>query len=171
MERRIMPRESLEARYEQYYKRLYNYFYFRAGSHHDAEDLVETVFEKVVENYPAYDAGKAPFDVWIFTIARNSLIDFTRKTQTAELPEDARADSNPEREVLESERDRALADAVAELPEREQSALAMKYFARLKNKEIARILGCSGVNTGVILHRALKKLRVILTEKGVSPYE
>lgn len=163
--------ELLEAQYEQYYKRLYNYFYFRIGNHHDAEDLTETVFEKVIEKYPKFDAARSPFDVWMFTIARNSLIDFTRKIRTEELPENALANSNPERNVLENERDRALADAVAELPEKEQNILTMKYFARLKNKEIAQILGYSRTNINVILHRALKKLRVILSEKGGEFYE
>lgn len=159
---------EIEAQYEQYYKRLYNYFYFRMGNHHDAEDLVETVIEKVVKKYPEYNASQAPFDVWLFTIARNSLIDFTRRIQPVELPEDARAKSDPVADVIENERDRLLADAVAQLPDKEKNVLTMKYFALLKHKEIAQIMGYSRSNVRVVLHRALKKLRIILQEKGVS---
>lgn len=159
---------EIEAQYEQYYKRLYNYFYFRMGNHHDAEDLVETVFEKVVEKYTEYDASRAPFDVWLFTIARNSLIDYTRRIKPLELSEDTCAKSDPVSDVLENERDKLLADAVAMLPDKEKNVLTMKYFALLKHKEIARILGYSRANVRVVLHRALKKLRVILQEKGVN---
>jgi RNA polymerase sigma-70 factor (ECF subfamily) len=170
---RIQPHsdELLEAKYKKYYKRLYNYFYFRVGNHHDAEDLTEIVFEKVIEKYPSYNAARSPFDVWMFTIARNSLIDFTRKIQSEELSENMTANSNPETNALENERDKMLADAVAKLPEKEKNILTMKYFAQLKNKEIAQILGHSRTNVNVILHRALKKLRVLLSEKGVDYYE
>lgn len=166
------PRENacelLNSHYDSYYKRLYNYFYFRIRNHHDAEDLIETVFEKIIKKQDEFDVSRAPFDVWLFTIARNSLIDFTRKTKLCEITEDICAESDPERDVLENERDRVLADAIAMLPEKEKNVLTLKYFAQLNNKEISENCGYSQVNTRVILHRALKNLRTILLQKGVS---
>jgi RNA polymerase sigma-70 factor (ECF subfamily) len=52
--------------------------------------------------------------------------------------------------------------AIAELPEREQEIIALKYAGGLSNREIAGAMGLSDSNVGVILFRALRKLRVQL---------
>lgn len=58
----------------------------------------------------------------------------------------------------------ALKKAMTCLPERERQVLRFKYFAGLKNTEIAELTGISASNTGVVIHRALKKLKEKLKE-------
>ena len=53
-----------------------------------------------------------------------------------------------------------LIRAVAQLPDRQRSAVVLRYFEDLGDDEIAQILGCRAVTVRGYLHRALKTLRV-----------
>ena len=56
------------------------------GSADDADDLLQETFIKVYLNIDRYDCGYT-FGQWVYTIARNTFIDFTRKTRS-DLPID-----------------------------------------------------------------------------------
>ena len=58
-----------------------------------------------------------------------------------------------------SERRLALAAALAGLEPRERELIALEFFARLSNSEIAAVVGVSESNAGTRLHRAVTKLR------------
>jgi RNA polymerase sigma-70 factor (ECF subfamily) len=49
--------------------------------------------------------------------------------------------------------------ALAGLEVRERELIALKFFAGLSNRELARVLGVSESNAGTLLHRAVTKLR------------
>lgn len=61
--------------FETYYKRIYNYIYYRVNSNEEAEDLTSQVFEKVMLKIDTYSKDKANFEVWLFAIARNVIND------------------------------------------------------------------------------------------------
>jgi RNA polymerase sigma-70 factor (ECF subfamily) len=66
---------------------------------------------------------------------------------------------DPEKLLLNEERSDTLITALNKLNERERNLIALKFGACLRNTEVAEITGLSESNIGVILYRAMKKLK------------
>ena len=65
--------------YENYSEKVMHYILSKISSRSDAEDLFSTVFLKVFEKFPSFDQNKASVSTWVYTIARNTLIDYLEK--------------------------------------------------------------------------------------------
>ena len=79
---------TLEEIYTAYYGKVMGYISARIRNHADAEDLCADVFEKVQRRLDDYDQSKAAIGTWIFTITRNTVIDYFRHSRpTEELDE------------------------------------------------------------------------------------
>ncbi len=70
--------DSLEFLIKKYLKHIYNYVYRNIGNSADAEDITQETFLKVWKNIKKFDREKN-FKPWIFQIAKNTIIDFSRK--------------------------------------------------------------------------------------------
>ena len=71
-------REAYAVLYEQYMPKVYRYISFRITDENMAQDLTSVVFEKALTKFSAFNPQKASFSTWIFTIARNTVIDHYR---------------------------------------------------------------------------------------------
>ncbi len=78
--------ELLDRLIETYQHRLMRYLMFLTNKREVAEDLFQEVWIRVLRRGSQYN-GKARFDTWIFTIARNLVIDLSRKRTMASLDE------------------------------------------------------------------------------------
>lgn len=78
--------ELLDTLIDTYQHRLMRYLMFLTGKREVAEDLFQEVWIRVLRRGSQYN-GKARFDTWIFTIARNLVIDLSRKRTMASLDE------------------------------------------------------------------------------------
>ena len=78
--------ELLDRLIDTYQHRLMRYLMFLTGKREVAEDLFQEVWIRVLRRGSQYN-GKARFDTWIFTIARNLVIDLSRKRTMASLDE------------------------------------------------------------------------------------
>lgn len=151
--------------YEAYYKRVYNYVSYRINNHHDTADLVSQVFERAMHKYGSYDPEGSVFEAWLIGIARNTVTDYFRaQKKNFNISLDSVIDfisgkSQPEEVVVINESNASLIKALAKLSGKERNIVAMKFAAELKNTDIARVMGISDSNVGVILFRSLKKLR------------
>ena len=67
-----------EAIYRDYHGKVSGYIRSKINSPQDAEDITANVFLKVYEKLDSFDESKASLSTWIFTIARNTLIDYYR---------------------------------------------------------------------------------------------
>lgn len=72
--------------YERYYLPIYRYFRIRIEDQDMAEDLAAEVFVRMIEHLPRYRAQGRPFLAWLYTIARNLLMDHYRVQPRAPLP-------------------------------------------------------------------------------------
>ena len=157
--------------FESYYKKVYNYIYYRVNCHYTAEDLVSQVFEKVMYKIDVYSKEKSPFEVWLFAIARNTVNDYLRSTTkyrflSIDVIKDLVSRKKTPEDIIETtETNDELLKALKTLDVREQNIIALKFGAELKNVEIAEILDLTESNVGVILYRAMKKLKKEL-ERG-----
>ena len=74
----------------QYQHRLLRYLLYLTSNRELAEDLFQETWMRVLVRGAQYN-GNARFDTWLFTIARNLVIDYRRKRTMASLEEDVRA--------------------------------------------------------------------------------
>ncbi|MDW7674572.1 MAG: sigma-70 family RNA polymerase sigma factor [Bacillota bacterium] len=160
--------------YNYYYPRIYNYVHYRVADFHAAEDLISQIFEKLFSTLKNYRSEKAPFSTWLFSIARNTLTDYYRRrirTTCAYLEtteEIIDSEPGPDDIVAFNETQQQLHKALASLTQREQDIIALKFWGGLSNRDIAKLLDISESNTGVILFRAMKQLRIILENEGMN---
>lgn len=151
--------------YERYLPRIFQYVSYRVGDKAAAEDLTSDIFNKALDNFTKYDSGKAAFSTWIFSIARNTLIDYYRKkSREQKLQKEADSDvtvssTSPEEEASRSEEIQKLHECLSILYPKERELISLKFSGEMTNREIARITGLSESNVGTILCRAVRKLR------------
>lgn len=149
-------------KYRTYLPRILNYMRLRIGDEALAQDLTATTFERA---YAAIDSlrSEEAFGGWLFTIARNVVRQYYRDRHAEVALDDiaARVDPapSPEGQALDAAELREILAGLESLSEREREIIRLKFIGELKNREIAPIMGLSESNVGVILYRALKKLR------------
>lgn len=156
--------------YDEYFPRVYNYARYRCADVSTAEDLTAIAFERALANFTGYDPQRAPFGAWLFAIVRNIVSNHLRAEGRREhLPLEAcdtqpdRA-SSPEERLIQGEDQAELLSALQYLNDRERDMLSLKFAAGLTNRRIAEITGLSEANVGIILYRALHRLRRILNQ-------
>ncbi len=152
--------------FETYYKRIYNYIYYRVYCRFSAEDLTSQVFEKAFRKIETYTQRKSPFEVWLFAIARNVVNDYFREHKKQKflsfelIHKLVSTKKNPEEIMIKGETKDTLLKALNTLNARDRNIMALKFGAALKNKEIAELLKMTESNVGIIIYRMLKKLKI-----------
>ena len=155
--------------YDHYFPRVYNYVRYRVREADAADDTTSEVFERAWSNMGRYRSERAPFAVWLFAIARNAVNDHLRaRWRRRWLSLDALrdrpgSDPQPEEIAARNETRARLLLAVAHLSERERDILGLKFGAGLTNRNIGELAGLSESNVGVILYRAVRRLRAELS--------
>ncbi len=162
---------TFEELYEHYLPRLFNYMIYRLGNRQLAEDLTATVFEKALTRIATYRRDRGAFSTWLFTIARNVITDHLRQQARAEIVNlddlcALAAPETPETQYLRQEELARLYTGLNLLAEREREIIALKFAAELPNTRIAQVVGLSAENVGVILYRAIGKLRKRFEEEN-----
>jgi RNA polymerase sigma-70 factor (ECF subfamily) len=141
------------------------------GSPQEAEDAANDVFVKLPDSLETYDSSQ-PFDRWLARVAGNHCIDLLRKRRSEQriiqpehhdLPEPAAPARSPFDHLLSKESSDVVRDAIFALPERYLVPLVMRYFSDLSYNEIAKTLGTSKANVGLLIFRAKQQLRAILS--------
>lgn len=161
---------AFAAIYDHYFPRVYNYVRYRVGDAEMADDLTAQVFERALVSIGSYRPQRAPFAAWLFAIARNGVTDHLRAQRRRRwlsldvLGGRASAEPEPEEVVAANETRAELLAAVARLSDRERDLIALKFAAGLSNRRIAELMGLSANNVGVILYRAVRRLRAELSQ-------
>jgi len=82
------PRTILEELWQTLQARLYAYGCKRLGDTSQADDFVQKVFLKMQVNFTKMIA-REPVEAWIFTVARNEIVDWYRERAKSDVPADA----------------------------------------------------------------------------------
>jgi RNA polymerase sigma-70 factor (ECF subfamily) len=160
----LRPTRDPLANPEPLIRRVYAYVAYRIGDGPEAEDVTSEVFERALRYRDSYDREKGEPIGWLLGIARRCISGAIAARATGE-PE-------PELDYVEDGRDTAedsirrltVAAAVAQLRERDQELISLRYGADLTAAQIARTLELEKNAVEVALHRALGRLRAILEQ-------
>jgi RNA polymerase sigma factor (sigma-70 family) len=128
----------------------------------DAEDCFQETFIAALRGYPKLRAD-SNLRAWVLTIAHRKALDAHRGRMRRAIPvaEPAVVDERHAEEPA-TPPDQALWDAVGALPDRQRTAVALRYMADLPHAEIAAAIGCSEQAARRSLHEGLSKLRKVV---------
>jgi len=166
--------DKLGLLFERYHRILFAFFY-RMGNDKDlSEDLVQTVFIRIIKYKEAFK-GQGEFKTWMFHIARNVNHDHYRKNKRLGNKEsisnwDERlTDHETLKEQSQKEEDIKLLNlALSRLSEEKREIITLSKLKNIKYAEIGEILNCSEGAVKVKVFRALNDLRTIYKETKMS---
>lgn len=167
-------REAFTVLVEKYKQPVMNLLYRTLPDATEAEDLAQQVFIQVHKSAYRYEVT-AKFSTWLFTIARNLCLNEIRRRsrhpaesldqtspededQPLRQYEDHKVFSAPE-SILHGELEQKIEEALAALPEKQRTALALCRQDDLSYEEIAEVLDCSVSATKSLIHRARETLK------------
>lgn len=154
-----------EALYTEYAGKVRGYVFAKLSNRADAEDLVSEIFVKACEKYPTFDAGRASVSTWLYTITRNTVIDYFRAHRIyAELPEDLPDTAGVDDGLLQRESLQLLGDALKRLDDRSRALIVLRYYKGLSLKDTAARLGISYAYVKLLHRDALRLLREYMGE-------
>ena len=162
-----MQIDSFERLFEEHAERLFAFLAYRTGDRALSEDLLSETFERVLRARQRFDPRRGSERRWLFSIALNLLRDHARRASTERqvLQQVAGATvatgADPGMSAVE-QRDE-LTSALSRLGEAEREALALRYGADLKVRDVARLLGEPESAVEARIRRALGRLREELT--------
>ncbi len=149
--------------FDHFHLPIYRYIVSRVHSPADTEDLTQIVFVKALEALPRYESRGIPFGGWLFRLARNAVVDFTR-TRHEHTDLDAVIDHGtvgpgPEDvAVIRQELD-SIGAALAALTSDQREAIELRFFAGLSAREAADVMGRQEGTIRGLQFRAIAALR------------
>ena len=135
--------------------------------HHEAEDITQNVFAKLITAIERYEERAVPFAAWIMRVARNATLDHMRARR--QIPVEEVRTTEPCDERLEFEQRQSLKEALAGLPEEQREVLVLRHVLGLSPPEIAERLGKTESSIHGLHHRGRAALKAALIELDAAP--
>ena len=139
------------------------------GSKSDAEDVVQDAFLKVWQKAGQWQPGRAQFSTWLYRVVVNRCLDLKRKPVNAALDNVAeQSDDRPDayEDIVARGRQATIQAAVADLPERQRTAISLSYTVGMSNAQAAETMEISVKAFESLLVRAKRELRGRLAGDG-----
>ncbi len=157
---------ELESLFQAHHGRVFRTAQRITGSAADAEDVLQTVFLRLVKGHEDYDLSQNP-EAYLSRAAINASLDLLRSRTRSKVValDDVNTDAlvsgfrNPEMAHADKELQNLVRAAVARLGKTAGEMFVLRYYEGFDNKEIAALLNTSPLVVGVVLHRARTKLR------------
>ncbi len=155
--------EHLFTRYREAVKQLY--LQRTQGNNADADDLLQETFVKVYLNLGSYNPGYT-FGQWIYTIAKNTFVDFYRRRRET-LPLESISASNtpltpssqtPEESFISSQQRTQLEHHLEKMNPRYRQLIELRFFKQFSYEEIAAHLNLPLGTIKTRIHRAREQL-------------
>jgi RNA polymerase sigma-70 factor (ECF subfamily) len=155
--------EAVGAIYAHYQADVFTYIYYRVSDQECAEDLTAEVFVRMITKLPDYIEQGHPILAWLYTIARNLVIDHYRTSkerQSMPLEESLIAGENghPVKETEDHLAQECLAKAMLQLSEEQRQVILLKIVEDREIVEVSKILDRNERAIRSLQHRALAAL-------------
>ena len=160
------PPDALEALFREHHGAVYRAAYRITGNAMDAEDVLQTVFTRLLRREEQPDLSDSAGS-YLHRAAVNAALDLMRRrkrSRKVDLDEVGESlvdtyDPGPERARGSQELKVKLREALGRLSPRQAEIFTLRYLEGLGNLEIARMLGASQTSIAVLLHRARHRLQ------------
>lgn len=142
-----------------------------------ADDIAQEVCLAVVSALPGYQPGRAPFMAFVHGIASHKIADVHRKSSrlpsvpVPEVPDAPGDDQGPEELVMRTETAKRIEALMRTLPRAQQEVLRLRVVVGMSAEQTADTLSMSAGAVRVAQHRALNRLRALLTGAGEQPVD
>jgi RNA polymerase sigma-70 factor (ECF subfamily) len=163
-------REALGFLYARYSENIYGYVRSIVHDHHEAEDVTQHVFAKLIDVIGKYQEREVPFFAWMLRVARNVAVDHLRRQRMVPVEEvrspnlqDGFGDTAGERPIND------LREALSTLPPAQREVLVLRHVVGLSPTEIAERTGKSEGSIHGLHHRGRRALTGELIARGAAP--
>ena len=159
-------REAFSVLVDRYKRGIANFIGASVRPTADVADLTQETFLRAYAHLGTFNPELGKFSTWIYHIARNVVRTFLgkslRRPATTDLGEDRTlenalpdqsVDADPTIGVLRAEAEAEVRAALAELPERTRTVLALRYYENMDYQTIATTMGLSLGNVKTLIHR------------------
>ena len=150
--------DALRFLYVSYSNNIYGYVRSIVRDEHEAEDVTQHIFAKMMTALARYEPGVVPFSAWILRIAHNAAIDHVRARRPVPIeevhPRNATTDGDGGRERFAD-----LRLALAELPAEQRDVIVLRFLVGLTPREVAEHIGRSEDAVHGLQHRGRRRLR------------
>lgn len=161
--------DSFGLLYESHAEAVFRFIYSHVDDRLDAEDLTEEVFLRVWRSLPNFRDQGVPFIAYLFRIARNSLIDYYRRSNNnhrtvSTVEENVVADAHldPGELVIAKMEHQEIRQMLDTLRDDYRTVIILRFLSDLSPDETAQVMGKTAGAVRVLQHRALAALRKLL---------
>jgi len=159
-------REAFQFLYVSYSDNVYGYVRSIVRDDHEAEDVTQHVFAKLMTSIVKFDERGVPFFAWLVRFARNVAIDHmraNRATPCEEVMDPARCDGSDLEHTL------TVREILAALPEEQREVVVLRHIVGLSPGEIADRMGRSESSVHGLHHRGRRAFRHELERNDSTP--
>ena len=160
---------QLAVLFERYKVKLFNFFRRLGNSPAQSEDLVQETFMRVLAYRSSFN-GESQFNTWLYSIARNTSVDFHRKHKYADQHEhfdEAQLYEDKKLSTSESLADSFCADeqqalfdkALGAIEPQHRELIVLSRFAQLRYEQIAQLVDCNLNTLKSRMSLAINKLK------------
>jgi len=158
--------EAFRFLYLRFSHNIYGYVRSIVRDDHDAEDVTQHVFAKLMTSLVKYDDRGVPFFAWLLRFARNVAIDHLRSNRTTPFEEVLNPDDH---EPVDFEHALTVRAALATLPEDQRAVVILRHVVGLSPGEIADHMGRSEGSIHGLHHRGRRALQQELARSSMRP--
>lgn len=153
--------------YKQYYTRIYRYCRINLYHEQMADDVCQEVFIRAWKALPKFTLKNGgTFQAFLFRIARNLIIDLSRKKKEISLEKvgEISINDNLIEDISRKEDIQKIKTALEKLADLDRQIIILRYFEELSHSESAKVLNMKEGALRVRTMRLLKKLKELLSK-------
>lgn len=159
--------DAFQFLYVRYSDNMYGYVRSIVRDDHEAEDVTQQVFAKLMTSLVKYDDRGIPFSAWLLRLSRNVAIDHLRASRS--IPTEMIHEPECEPEGIALERSLIVRAALASLPEDQRNVVILRHVVGLSPGEIADRMGRSEGSIHALHHRGRRALQRELASLSCAP--
>jgi RNA polymerase sigma-70 factor (ECF subfamily) len=149
--------DAIRLLYLRYKDNIYGYVLSFVRDQHEAEDITQHVFLKLISVIHQYQAREVPFTSWLLRVARNVALDHVRRRRA--VPYEQVYEPAQERDGAGDDLRRGLEQALKSLSEDQRNVIVLRHLVGLSPGEIAARMGRTESSIHGLHHRARQTLQ------------
>jgi RNA polymerase sigma-70 factor (ECF subfamily) len=154
--------------YKEYFQRIYRYCRIQVQRDELAQDICQETFIKAWKALPSFtQTEEGTFQAYLYRIARNLIIDMSRKKKEYKLEDYAEIDTGEDfiEQIEKKDTAAKLKVVLDKLSEIERQIIILRYFEDMSHKECAKILRVKEGALRVRTIRTIKKMKNLLEDE------